>query len=98
MIFYITSTIIGIIVGMILKNKIINWWKSIVVADKHEYDITFHAYFVIHKNGSKTNEIIKTESLTIKIVAKDEQEAHEILNDMINENTKIEIESIELWR
>lgn len=93
---YILSTIFGISIGLLFKEKISNWVKSFFIVKKNRYDVKFHAYFVFHRSGSKVNEMIKTESITLNVVASNEDNAIELVRDIINDTARLEIESIEI--
>ena len=67
--------IIGLLVGLLFRNKIVTLFNSLVVIYKHDFKVKFNVYFVIYKNGSEVNEIIKSESVEIVVKAKDEGEA-----------------------
>ena len=92
---YFSLIIIGIIVGMLSKKIIIQWLKSIVIFRKNTYLIKFHVYYVIHKSGSKLNDYIKTNTIEISVVGGNEDEAIEFVNELINNEARIEIESVE---
>jgi small-conductance mechanosensitive channel len=93
---YILLTILGIVIGITSKKIILNWIKSILIFNKNTYKVKFHVYYVIHKSGSKLNDYIKTDSIEIDITGKNEDEAIEFINLLINNEARIEIESIEL--
>lgn len=94
--FYIISIVLGILIGLLSKNIIVQWVKSHLISYKSTYRVKFHVYFVIHRFGNKVNEIIKTETIEISVTARDEDEAIETVNDIINNEARIEIESIDL--
>ena len=93
---YITSTIIGVIIGILLKNKIIKLAQSIIISKKNTFNIRFHVYFVMHPNGSKVNEIIKTDTIQISVNSKNEDDAIEFIKELINDQIRVEIESVEI--
>lgn len=93
---YIVSTIIGIIIGILLKNKIIKFAQSIVIPKRNTFNIKFHVYFVMHPNGSKVNEIIKTDTIQISVNSKTENDAIEFVKDLINDEIRVEVESVEI--
>jgi len=93
---YIISTIVGIIIGILLKNKIIKFAQSIVIPKRNTFNIKFHVYFVMHPNGSKVNEIIKTDTIQISVNSKTENDAIEFVKDLINDEIRVEVESVEI--
>jgi hypothetical protein len=93
---YIISTLIGVIIGILLKNKIIKFAQSIVIPKIDTFNIKFHVYFVMHPNGSKLNEIIKTDTIQISVNSKSEDDAIEFVKDLINDEIRVEIESVEI--
>lgn len=93
---YIVSTIVGIIIGILLKNKIIKFAQSIVIPKRNTFNIKFHVYFVMHPNGSKVNEIIKTDTIQISVNSKTENDAIEFVKDLINDEIRVEVESVEI--
>jgi hypothetical protein len=87
--------IIGLIFGIFMTKqmpKIIDYLNR----DKSlRYKVRFHIYYVIHKQHSETNEIINTDSIEISVIAKNETEASNLVSEMITNELKIEIESVE---
>ena len=87
--------IIGLVIGLFIANKIpkiidyLNRDKSL------RFKVKFHIYYVIHKQYSETNEIINTDSIEISVIAKNETEASNLVSEMITNELKIEIESVE---
>jgi hypothetical protein len=87
--------IIGLIFGIFMTKqmpKIIDYLNR----DKSlRYKVKFHIYYVIHKQHSETNEIINTDSIEISVIAKNETDASNLVTEMITNELKIEIESVE---
>lgn len=94
--FYFIVLILGLIIGILLKDKIVNWSKEVFLKKKITYNIKFHAYFILHRNGSRLNEMIKTDSITLNVSAYSEDDAIILLSDFLDGQVKIEIESIEV--
>ena len=91
----IVFLIIGLIFGIFITKqmpKIIDYLNR----DKSlRYKVRFHIYYVIHKQYSETNEIINTDSIEISVIAKNETDASNLVTEMITNELKIEIESVE---
>jgi hypothetical protein len=87
--------IIGLIFGIFMTKqmpKIIDYLNR----DKSlRFKVRFHIYYVIHKQYSETNEIINTDSIEISVIAKSETDASNLVTEMITNELKIEIESVE---
>jgi len=63
---------------------------------KKEYEVTFTLMYFYHPTEtSKKGEYIRMKPITIHILANDEEEASEFVKDVIHDNIKIEIDSIE---
>lgn len=86
---------IGIFLGIFLKNIIPKMVEKYIIKRKFDYRVKFHVYFLIHKKDSKTNDLIKTESVDILIRCEDESCAADSVIEMINKEFRVEIESIE---
>ena len=50
----------------------------------------------MHPNGSKVNEIIKTDTIQISVNSKNEDDAIEFIKELINDQIRVEIESVEI--
>jgi len=91
----IVFLIIGLIFGIFITKqmpKIIDYLNR----DKSlRFKVRFHIYYVIHKQYSETNEIINTDSIEISVIAKNETDASNLVTEMITNELKIEIESVE---
>lgn len=92
----IFALIIGIIIGFFSKKILFNWIKNMLVVKRHRYKVKFHTYFVVHRSGSQLNEIIRTETVEVAIVAKDEDDVIKLVQEIINDQTRIEFESIDI--
>lgn len=93
---YLLFLTIGILIGIFSKKIILKKINSLLLVKKYSYNVRFHVYFIMHRSNNKLNEIIKTESLEISIIGKDEDDVIEFLRDLVKNETRIEIESIEL--
>ena len=81
-----------------IHNQYKQWFISYIIKKKYEYKVRFHVYFLIHKKDSKTNDLIRTETVEIIIRSEDEIDAVDEVVDMVTEDVRVEIESIEkLW-
>ena len=87
--------IIGLLVGLLFRNKIVTLFNSLVVVYKDNFKVKFNVYFVIHKNGSEVNEIVKSESVEIVVRAKDEDEVISFVDEYIENHIKVEIQTID---
>jgi hypothetical protein len=91
----IVFLIIGLIFGIFITKqmpKIIDYLNR----DKAlRFKVKFHIYYVIHRQHSETNEIINTDSIEISVIAKNETDASNLVTEMITNELKIEIESVE---
>lgn len=87
--------IIGLLVGLLFRNKIVTLFNSLVVVYKHNFKVKFNVYFVIHKNESEVNEIVKSESVEIVVRAKDEDEVISFVDEYIENHIKVEIQTID---
>jgi hypothetical protein len=86
----------GLILGLSIKSRLLNWYKSIIpIFNRKTFVVKFHVYFIIHQSGARINQQIKTNTVQVTLSAKNEDEAIEFLNDLINNEARIEIESIE---
>jgi hypothetical protein len=95
---YFLLIVVGIFLGVVLKNRIPKLIESYIIKKKYEYKVRFHVYFLIHKKDSKTNDLIRTETVEIVIRSEDEIDAVDEVVDMVTEDVRVEIESIEkLW-
>ena len=87
--------IIGLLVGLLFRNKIVTLFNSLVVVYKDNFKVKFNVYFVIHKNGSEVNEIVKSESVEIVVRAKDEDEVISFVDEYIENHIKVEIQTLD---
>lgn len=63
---------------------------------RREFEVTFTLLYFYHPlETSKKGEYIRTKPVTIRIFADDEEDASELSKDIIRDNIKIEIDSIE---
>ena len=67
-----------------------------MIPKRNTFNIKFHVYFVMHPNGSKVNEIIKTDTIQISVNSKTENDAIEFVKDLINDEIRVEVESVEI--
>jgi hypothetical protein len=91
----LTFLIIGLIFGIFITKqmpKIIDYLNR---DTSLRYKVRFHIYYVIHRQNSETNEIINTDSIEISVIAKNETDASNLVTEMITNELKIEIESVE---
>jgi hypothetical protein len=93
---YFLLILVGIFLGVVLKNKIPKLIESYIIKRKYDYNVKFHLYFLIHKKGSKTNDLIKTETVEIVIRSEDEINAVDEVVEMVMKDVRVEIESVEM--
>jgi hypothetical protein len=87
--------IIGLVFGIFITKQMP---KIIAFLNKDRnmrYKVKFHIYYVIHKQNKETNEIVNTDSIEISVLAKDEEEASDLVTEMIANELKIQIESVD---
>ena len=87
--------IIGLVVGLSIANKIPKIIDYLNRDKALRYKVKFHIYYVIHRQHSETNEVINTDSIEISVIAKNETDASNLVTEMITNELKIEIESVE---
>ena len=87
--------IIGLVVGLSIANKIPKIIDYLNRDRALRYKVKFHIYYVIHRQHSETNEVINTDSIEISVIAKNETDASNLVTEMITNELKIEIESVE---
>jgi len=87
--------IIGLVVGLSIANKIPKIIDYMNRDKALRYKVKFHIYYVIHRQHSETNEVINTDSIEISVIAKNETDASNLVTEMITNELKIEIESVE---
>jgi hypothetical protein len=92
---YFLLIVVGIFLGIVLKNRIPKLIESYIIKRKNEYKIRFHVYFLIHRKDSKTNDLIRTETVEIVIRSEDEINAVDEVVEMVTEDVRVEIESVE---
>ncbi len=93
---YFSLIVVGIFLGVVLKNRIPKLIESYIIKKKYEYKVKFHVYFLIHKKDSKTNDLIKTETVEIVIRSEDEINAVDEVVEMVMKDVRVEIESVEM--
>jgi hypothetical protein len=93
---YFLLIVVGIFLGVVLKNRIPKLIESYIIKKKYEYKVKFHVYFLIHKKDSKTNDLIKTETVEIVIRSEDEINAVDEVVEMVMKDVRVEIESVEM--
>jgi hypothetical protein len=94
---YIIFFFIGIILGILITKLIPKILDAILVKSERKWLVKFHTEFLIHENGQQTNNIVKSPSVEIYVNAKDESEATDLVLEMIQNELRIEIESVDLW-
>ena len=87
---------IGIILGFILKNYIPKLIKHFLVIKEYTFKVKFNIFMVIHKENSMSNEVITTNSIEILVKGEDEDDVIDFVNKMVENETRVEIESIEI--
>lgn len=94
---YIVFFFIGIILGILITKVIPKIKDSLLVKNERKWRVRFHTEFLIHEGGDKTNNLIKSQSVEIYVLAESESEATDLVLEMIQNDLRIEIESVELW-
>lgn len=87
---------IGIILGFILKNYIPKLIKHFLVIKEYTFKVKFNLFMVIHRENSMSNEVITTNSIEILVKGEDEDDVIDFVNKMVENETRVEIESIEI--
>lgn len=93
---YFLILVVGLGLGLIFKQRFINFFEKFLIRKKYPFKVKFNVQFIIHRHQSKTNEIVKTETIEVKIFAGDENEAADIVNEIIEKDVRVEIENIEM--
>ncbi len=91
----LTFLIIGLIFGIFITKQMPKIIDFLNRDTSLRFKVRFHIYYVIHKKYSETNEIINTDSIEISVIAKNETDASNLVTEMITNELKIEIESVE---
>jgi hypothetical protein len=91
----IVFLIIGLIFGIFITKQMPKIEDYLNRDTSLRYKVKFHIYYVIHRQHSETNEIINTDSIEISVIAKSETDASNLVTEMIANELKIEIESVE---
>jgi len=90
------SLFIGIIIGFILKNYVPKLIKRFLVVREYTFKVKFNLFMVIHKENCMSNEVITTNSIEILVKGEDEDDVIDFVNKMVENETRVEIESIEV--
>ena len=91
---YLFGFISGII-GVYFFFKLKNYLQSKFTKQEIPFDITFSVSFINHPYGDLTkSQIVKTKSSTMRVLAKDEEDALELAKEIIENEIKIDIEEI----
>jgi len=94
--FTFIAFLIGITIGIFSKKIFLNWLKNALITKRHKFLVKFHVYCVLHQTGSKLNEVIKTETVEVSIIGKNQEDAIKVVQEIINNEIRIEFESIEI--
>lgn len=90
--FFIAGGILGILLYIYLPKL---FFKIFEVVGK-EYEVKFTIMYFYHPTEtSKKGEYIRMKPIILKIKASDEEEAGKFATEIVHENLKIEIDSIE---
>ena len=87
--------IIGLVFGVFITKQMPKIIAFLNRDRNIRYKVKFHIYYVIHKQNNETNEIINTDSIEISVLAKNESEASDLVTEMITNELKIEIETVD---
>lgn len=88
--------IIGIAIGVIATKKLPKLINKLIVRNKKSYKIRLHGYFPIHEMGKAKNSFAETPSVEILVTSESEKKAEDFITQMIMEEFRVEIESIEV--
>lgn len=94
--FTFIAFLIGITIGIFSKKIFLNWLKNALIIKRHRFLVKFHAYFILHQTGSKLNEVVRTETVEVSIIGKDHEDVIKVVQEIINNEIRIEFESIEI--
>ena len=87
--------IIGIAIGIVGAKKLPKIISRILVKETKSYKIKLHGYFPIHEMGQAKNSFAETPSVEILVTSENEKKAEDFITQMIMEEFRVEIESIE---
>ena len=86
--------IVGIVIGVLLTRQIPKI-KEMFNSRNRKWKVRFHTYYVVHRAGNNTNEVIMSESVEVSVRANDEDEASDLIVRMIEKEFRVEIEGVE---
>jgi hypothetical protein len=92
---YLLSILFGIFIGFISKNKVPNYLQTKLTPIYKDFKVKFNVYLMIRKKDSETNSFIQSEMIEIVIKSQDEEEVIELINEMVQSQIKVNIETIE---
>lgn len=87
---------IGIILGYITKNYIPKLIKHFLIVKNYDYKVKFNIFMIIHKENCMVSEIVSTDSIEILVRSENEEEVIDFINKLVKNETRVEIESIEI--
>jgi|694.fasta_scaffold09927_33 hypothetical protein len=90
------SLFIGIILGYFIKKYIPKLIKHFLVTSRYTYRVKFNIFMVVHKENCMVNEVISTNSIEILVKGENEEEVIDFINKMVENETRVEIESVEI--
>lgn len=87
---------IGIVLGYVAKNSLPKLIKHFLIVKSYNYKVKFNIFMVIHKENCMVSEIVSTDSVEILVRSENEEEVIDFINKIVKNETKVEIESIEI--
>jgi hypothetical protein len=89
--------IFGIFLGFFISKGFDRIKQNINTKKDKKWKVKFHTYFLIHEKGNLSNNVIHSPSIEVYVNAESEDEASDLVIEMIEKEFRIEIESTELW-
>lgn len=86
--------IVGIVIGVLMTRQVPKIKEMFNVRNK-KWKVKFHTYYVVHRAGNNTNEVIMSESVEVSVRAHDEDDASDLIVRMIEKEFRVEIEGVE---
>jgi hypothetical protein len=88
--------IINCIIGILLYIYIPKFWRKITKRIQKNYEIEFCIIYFSHPSDSnKKGELVKMKPMKLRVTADDEDDARNFMNQIVHDNIKIEISTIE---
>jgi len=92
---FLAGIVFGIVAVIFLPRLIFKLFE----VTKHEYEVKLRVMYYQHPlDTSKKGEYISTKTVSMKVVAYDEGSAEDFAREIVEDNLRIEIDSVELIR